>query len=150
MIRLFYKILEFFGFINIVYYKGKKPNKNYKNDAGFDLYVSENVEIGPKQVEDVKVYTKITSKKCWFLLINRSSTFHNKKLHVMTSIIDNGFNGFLHTCVYNPNEYSVKINSGDRISQVIPFKQLKTVLIEGIVKSSKMGRKTHGFGSSGV
>jgi deoxyuridine 5'-triphosphate nucleotidohydrolase len=146
---IIYKILEWLGFVDIVYYKGKKPYKRYSGDAGFDLYVSETTKIMPKSVANIKVHTVVTIKNCWLLLVGRSSTFHKKKLQVMTGIIDNGYTGYLHTCIYNPNDYICKILKDERVSQVIPFKKIKTVLVEGTKKLNTKERCSKGFGSTG-
>ena len=160
MSRLFFIIISFVrriilrafdcvGIVNVLYYSGHKPYKKYRGDAGFDLTVASNVNVGPSAGVDVPVETVITSRRMWLLLIGRSSTFFNRGLLVNTAIIDGGYSGALKMFVYNPSNKSVFIAAGERIGQVIPFRLNNVVLMEGVYCKND-GRGKKGFGSSGV
>jgi dUTP pyrophosphatase len=141
-------LLDKFGIINVIYYHGKKPYRKYKGDAGFDLYVSEDVSILPNETIKVPVYTHITSRKLWFLLIGRSSTFKIRNLLVTTAIIDNGYTGDMSIIVSNVSKHVRKINKGDRVCQIIPFKVNNNIWLRpGFVISGERGDK--GYGSTG-
>jgi len=148
MKKIFWRILDGVGVINAIYYQGDRPYKKYRGDAGFDLRSAYDYLIPPEKGMDIKVDTIATSRRMWFLLIGRSSTFHIKGLIVNTGIIDNGYCGKLGVYIYNPNQHAVKIEKGERISQIIPFNLIRNVrLVEGRLSVGKRG--SNGFGSTG-
>ena len=149
LINLFYKILDIIGITNIVYYDGKKPYRKHDGDAGYDLYVLKDVVIPAYGYCDIPVNTILTSRRMWFLLTGRSSSFRTKGLIIMDGIIDNGYTDYINTLVYNPSSNVKSVKAGERICQVIPFKLTRTRLIGGVVNKPN-SRGKEGFGSTGM
>ena len=146
--RFILRILDVLGFVDVLFYAGDKPYRKYKQDAGYDLLVAETTTIPACRGVDVEVHTTITSRRMWLLLVGRSSTSFKKGLHVGQAVIDCGYSGQLHTWVYNPSDKDVVVLSGERISQIIPFRLQRTFLMRGMF-TRKGGRGERGFGSTG-
>jgi len=141
-------IFDFLGIIDVLYYTGVEPYKKHTGDAGYDLFVSEDVIIPPGKGYNVPVNTAITSRRMWLLLVGRSSTFHKRNLIVNQAIIDNGYTDLLHMFVYNMSKDYAELKAGDRVGQVIPFRLNKTVLVNGEIHK-KDERGIEGYGSTG-
>jgi deoxyuridine 5'-triphosphate nucleotidohydrolase len=149
IVKLWKRCLDAIGVIDVLYYTGVKPYRKYGGDAGYDLVVFSDTTIPSHIGVDVPVDTIITSRRCWLMLIGRSSTFFNKGLLINTAIIDNGYSAPLRMFVYNPSNKNIKVKRGERIGQVIPFRLERTCLLEGRI-SKKGQRGNKGFGSTGI
>lgn len=125
------------------------PTKAYPGDAGWDLYASAEVEIGPGDFKDVPVGIAIALPEGWFARItSRSSTFRNLRLDVREGVIDAGYRGPIFAGVHNEGDEPQTVRVGDRVAQMLihDVPSLPLVVTEQL-PSSKRG--TNGFGSSG-
>ena len=141
-------VADWLGIVDVLYYEGDKPYKKYGGDAGFDLRVAERIEVMPSDGVDVPVETVATSRRMWFLLLGRSSTFYDKGLMVFTAVIDTGYTGKLNIFVYNTTGSIMTLKRGERIGQIIPIRLNRMMLMKGRF-AKKGGRGTKGFGSTG-
>lgn len=127
------------------------PTRGYADDAGLDLYVVEDVEIGPGEFVDVP-----TGVRCdipdghWLFIVGRSSTLRKKTLLVNPGIIDAGWTGELFAGVQNMGHETVRVAAGDRLAQAIllPAPVTNYVPCWGTVREKTRG--TNGFGSTGA
>lgn len=150
MRRFVGRILEYFlSYEHEVIFEGLSPTSFYKDDAGYDLTVSEDTFICAGRVVDVPTDLKVDPKdRIWFEIKARSSTFKNKHLEVQDAVIDRPFRGSLFAVVYNPNDQIVVVHKGERICQVVPHRQIPVKFKKG--KLSKSERGNNGFGSTGI
>lgn len=131
----------------------KKPTRGHQDDAGLDLYVSDNVIIQPGSFLDVPTNTAVKLPEgSWGFLVGRSSTLRTKGLMVNPGIIDVGYTGELYCAVWNLGDTPVRLNRGERVSQLIilPNGTLNQnpVQVEEFEGTTARGEK--GFGSTGA
>lgn len=127
------------------------PTKAYSDDAGFDLYVSQDTWIHPGEFKDVPCAVAIElPSDTWALLTGRSSTLRKHNLMVNQGVIDPGYRGELFAGVWNLGSKAVKIETGDRLAQLIlmPNHALSAKLVS-VNELQPHQRGQSGFGSSG-
>lgn len=127
------------------------PTKAYSDDAGFDLYVSADTWIHPGEFVDVPCAVAVElPSDTWALLTGRSSTLRKHNLMVNQGVIDPGYRGELYAGVWNLGNKAVKIETGDRLAQLIlmPNHALNAKLVS-VKELQPHQRGQSGFGSSG-
>jgi len=138
------------SYINIKCKNGSKaPIKHYPNDAGYDLFVSEDTDIPPREFKNIptNIYMEIP-EGYWALILGRSSTLVKRKLWIPPSVIDNGWRGGMYCGVFNLTNTLIKVKQGERLSQMILF-PLINFPINLVTKLSESNRGAKGFGSTG-
>lgn len=131
---------------------GKTPERKHAGDAGYDMYVAEEVTIPPLQYRDVPTDISIALQPGFCArIVGRSSTWRKRQLFVMEGIIDNGYRGEMFIGVFNFSNQPVTIEKHDRIAQliVIPQVQMNIDNTNCELPTSIDGRNEHGFGSTG-
>ena len=128
----------------------KKEYSEGGQDAGVDLYVSEKTVIpasGKVLVKtNIKVHTE--NKNIWFMLTGRSSTFHKLGLQLQTGIIDQPYQGYLFSSVFNTTDKEITLEVGDRVCQMIPFYNIP-LKFTTVTEFKPTTRGHGGFGSTG-
>lgn len=128
------------------------PVRPHDGDAGFDLFVCEDVTIQPGTFCDVRTGIAIALPEGYFArIVGRSSTIRRRKLLATEGIIDSGFRGELFSAVWNMDTQPVTVRAGERISQLIIQKIVAprwVELADGELPDSSRGEL--GFGSSGT
>lgn len=127
------------------------PDRNYDGDAGFDLYVTEDVEIPIGQFRDIPCGINVELPEAtWGLIIGRSSTLRKHNLMVTPGVIDNGYRGPLYAGVYNMDGAQFSAKRGMRLAQFIPFPLTAQNMVPRMVPLlSDSDRGSRGFGSTG-
>lgn len=135
---------------------GELPKRTHDDDAGLDLYCSENTLILPGEFVDVPcdLSVELPSHK-WGLITGRSSTLRTRGLLVHTGVIDPGYRGQLFSGAWNMNEKGTDngeyVLKGERIAQFIVMNNatqyVTPIKVERLLPSS---RGSSGFGSSGA
>jgi len=126
----------------------KAPSRSYDGDCGYDLYVSDLTICDPLTNTNIPHNIKIQlPPDTWGWLTARSSTLRDKKLIVQGGVIDGSFRGEVLTQVYNPTADEIRVEEGDRISQLIimPLITPAVVMVDKLDRTDRGGR---GFGSS--
>lgn len=128
------------------------PARQYPGDAGFDLYVTKDVEIPVGQFADVPCGINVElPPSTWGMIIGRSSTLRKHNLLVAPGVIDQGYRGPLYTGVYNMNGTQFSAKRGMRLAQFIPFPLTAERMVPHCVPNlAESDRGTRGFGSTGV
>ena len=160
--RILGKAVEWaLGYERIVYFTGLRrdptepgftniPWSKHADDAGYDIFVDQQIEIQPGTVAEVHTGICLSAESSiWFEIKSRSSTFKRLGLEVQDAVIDNGFRGEMFAIVYNPTSEVVHIQKDNRICQLVPHLLLpcRFVPADDLPSSS---RGTMGFGSTGV
>lgn len=131
-----------------------KPVRQYDGDAGFDLIVSEDVDILPGEFIDVAcgIDGIELPPGFWAMVTGRSSTLRKRKVLVAQGIIDNGWRGPIYAGCQNlsPTE-SAFIGKGERVAQLLVFKlEAHRLGFDRVAELSESDRGTSGFGSTGL
>lgn len=129
----------------------KAPYKKHTGDAGWDLFTSEAVDIGPGETVDVHTGIKIDMPPYLYARITgRSSSLRKYNLLVNEGIIDNGYTGEMFVCVHNMGKETFHVDKGMRLAQVL-FHVIEDVRWSQVdeVKPTPGKRGNAGFGSTG-
>lgn len=132
-------------------YTGTSPTRAYADDAGLDLYVNGSHTVDPGEYVDVDLNISIkTPPGYWVLLTGRSSSMRNRRILVAQGVIDPGYTGPLYAGVTNMGKTPAVIHHGERIAQLIVFRNeteaLRLVPVDDLPDTERGDR---GFGSSG-
>lgn len=128
------------------------PFRGHDDDAGFDLYVSQDTWVPAGEFVDIPSNTAAQiPDHTWGYLTGRSSTLRRKHLLVNPGVIDAGYRGELFAGVQNMTKEPILVKTGERVAQLIilangsePFVPVQTDQFE-----SGTTRGTNGFGSTG-
>lgn len=131
---------------------GRLPTRGHDDDAGLDLYVSEDVDIPPGEFRDVPCGIRVGLPSwSWGLITGRSSTLRNRSLLVSQGVIDAGYRGEMFAGVFNMGGSVVEVKTGERLAQLILFDNRTAQASPRQVTSLPAGsRGENGFGSTGV
>lgn len=128
------------------------PERAYPNDAGFDLFVTEDAVIRPHEFVDIHCHLAVELPEgVWALVIGRSSTLRKRGLMVNPGIIDTGYRGELFTGVWNLGPTTARVEFGERLAQIILFENMTARFYPQA--TDQLGdslRGSRGFGSSGT
>jgi len=119
-------------------------------DAGIDLVCCESKIIWPHSCVEVDTGWDIKIPDgFWGSIKSRSSTFAKRKLMVLEGIIDPGYTGRLSAIVFNTTFLPKKVNTGDRLIQliIVPMVPTDMKIVTSLPRTSR-GRS--GFGSTDV
>ena len=132
-------------------YTGTAPTRAYDDDAGLDLYVNGDYTVEPGQYIDIDLNIKIkTPPGYWVLLTGRSSSMRNRRLLVAQGVIDPGYTGPLYAGVTNMGTEPVEVKHGERIAQLIAFRnETENLRLSYVDELPQTERGDRGFGSSG-
>lgn len=138
-----------------------EPTKNHHEDAAFDLYASEDLEIAPGErvLVNTGIAMAITKGYSGFIW-DRSGMAAKYGIHCLAGVIDSTYRGEIKVCLLNTNKWGFwrglfglnpkphVIEIGQRIAQITiqptPFFKMKRY-----AKLDNTARGESGFGSSG-
>ena len=125
---------------------GVVPTKAHDDDAGYDLYSSQDVTLMSGERRTVKTSIAFNIQDGLTGLIwPRSGLSVKKGIDVLAGVIDSGYRGEIKVCLLNTGIDDLEINKGDRILfQEVP--RVKLTLSDDLGASLRGGK---GFGSSG-
>lgn len=131
--------------------EGRLPTRTYEGDAGFDLYVHGDHQLGPGESMDIPMGIQVELPPFhWALLLGRSSTKRKLGLDVLPAVIDSGYRGDLFAYVTNHTEKGVNLTPGQRIVQLVPIHlAAPSMRPERVSELRPSDRGLEGFGSTG-
>jgi dUTP pyrophosphatase len=131
------------------------PKYNYPSDSGFDLYSTQDLEIGPfgrilvptGLKFDIPDGTEIQVRPKSGLAIKQGLTILNTP-----GTVDSGYNGEIKAIIFNTNNESFQITKGMKVGQAVlcPVVCGKYVSLELTNKVEDKDRGSNGFGSTGL
>ena len=127
------------------------PSRTYEDDAGLDLYVSEDTLVPQGTFVDVPCGISCELPEgTWGLVAGRSSALRRRGILVHPGVIDVGYRGPLFAGAYAMNE-PVQLKRGERIAQLIIVSNAtrRTTPVQA-QELSPSRRGTRGFGSTGA
>jgi dUTP pyrophosphatase len=133
----------------------KFPEYAYPSDSGFDLYSTEELEIGPFGRALVSTGIKLSIPDEFEIQVRpKSGLAINQGLTVLNTpgTVDSGYNGEIKVIIFNTNNHIVTIPKGMKIAQAVlcPVVNGKYVNLIEVDKVTGGDRENNGFGSTGI
>lgn len=127
------------------------PSKAYANDAGYDVYLPDDIVIEPNAAGRFRLELGIKwtdeMKDIAVLTFPRSSSLLDGKVFFTTGVIDHGYTGSIHLTCTNVSNERIKMEKGTRVMQILFTKLYDKVDTTKLLKSGNRGEGA--FGSSG-
>jgi dUTP pyrophosphatase len=125
------------------------PQYAHKGDAGADLKAVETQVIAPRTRELVATGIRLQLPEGYAGLIwPRSGLAVKLGLDCGAGVIDSHYRGEIKVLLFNHSDDEIRIQSGDRIAQLI-IQKVETVEFISCDHLSETARNTAGFGSTG-
>lgn len=141
---------------------GTLPSKAHSDDAGFDVYATEDIVVYPGQVIKHPLNIRVKVPAGSYLSIESKSGLGAKGLLVFAGVIDAGYRGIPHVIMTNlrsadehgwPLDYhaaKITIPKGTKLAQMIPYKFSTAYYIKQVDSvDTATSRSEGGFGSTG-
>jgi dUTP pyrophosphatase len=129
--------------------RAKIPQPGKPGDVGFDLPVLDGGKVAPGGYRTFHSGLAIAMPSgIWAAIEGRSSTWRERNLITLRSIIDNGYTGELLSGVFNPTQVEIEVESGARLKQVIFYPMIVPPWQE-VDELPHTARGATGFGSTG-
>lgn len=125
------------------------PKYAYEDDAAFDLFSVEDVELSPNDRFQIPtgIAMEIPSGHVG-LIWDKSGLSHKNGLKVLGGVIDSGYRGEVKIGIINLGSEKYKIEKGHKVAQMIIQKKETCEIVE-VNELSDSNRGEGGFGSSG-
>lgn len=131
------KIIKFDNFY-------KLPERKHYNDAGADIYISNNYRIAPLQTLKIKLGFGLELPDGYCATIITRSSKASLGYHVHMSPIDSGYRGEIHCIITNLTTEEIFINKDDRIGQIV----ILPIIIANFIDVDLKEREKNGLGST--
>lgn len=127
------------------------PQKAHAGDLGYDLFAAEDISIFPGETKLISTGVAIQFPVGYGGIIkDRSSIATKRKLFTVAGVIDNGYVGELKVALHNSGYNLQKIETGDKIAQLvlIPVTNFSIEEVDEVYSADERGEG--GFGSTGT
>ena len=124
------------------------PTKHNPNDAAFDLYAVNDMQILVNKTDIVHTGICIEIPLGYFGKIESRSSLAKRGIFCTAGVIDSGYRGEIMIVMNNLSQEKYSIKQGDRIAQMIIQRVQNFEIIESDILDEKLDRGG-GFGSSG-
>jgi len=143
---------------------GKMPSKAHMNDAGFDVYSTEDIYLLPGQVKKIPLNIRFKLPMSSWAEITTKSGLGSQGHLVYAGVIDQDYRGIVHVIMTNVNLIEgldadgiplmrtkpIIINKGDKVAQLIMSPYSNQFYMESVDSiDTNTSRGEGGFGSSG-
>lgn len=127
----------------------KIPSYAHSGDAGFDLFIPEEVTIQPGERLSIPLGLALEIPDGHAgLLLDKSGLSHKHGLKSFGGVIDAGYRGEVHAGIMNLGTLPYTLNAGDKIIQMLIMPVIR-VDIQEVEELSQSDRGAGAFGSSG-
>lgn len=136
--------------VRLVHPNAKLPCRAKVTDAGYDIYSIEDAEIRPLTYKEIDTGIQLACPIGWYYTIDGRSSLHRAGIVASRGIIDATYTGTIFVQLYNKNNCTYHIKSGDRIAQFTVHKVIDAYfeVVEDFSDEYNM-RGSAGFGSTG-
>ncbi len=127
----------------------KIPSYAHYGDAGFDIFVPEQVIMEPGDRKTIPLGIAMEIPDGYVgLMFDKSSLSHKYGLKTFGNVIDSGYRGEVHAGLINQSGHTQTLEAGQKIIQmlIIPVETVHIIETEELGESS---RGTGAFGSTG-
>lgn len=134
--------------ITMLHPDARIPVKKYESDAGYDVFLVEDVSLKPFSSVRIPLGFGIQIKQGQMLTVRSRSSTKMRGVSCTQTTCDAGYTGQLHGFLINHTNQHITFSKGDRVVQLV-FLTLapSSVLRQGILPLSS--REGQGFGSTG-
>ena len=144
---------------------GKMPSKAHMNDAGFDVYSTEDIALYPGQVKKIPLNIRLKLPLSSWAEITTKSGLCSQGQLVYAGVIDQDYRGIVHVVMTNVNliegldadgiplmrTQPILIKKGDKVAQLIMSPYSNQFYMESVDSvDTNTSRGEGGFGSSGA
>lgn len=131
------------------------PTRAYPDDAGLDIYVSEDVEILPGEIAVIPSGISVEIPRGTFGYVTGRNSWAGKGLLVFPSVIHSGYRGLIEVTAINLGRQVLYVERGNKVAQLIvmPYIELDPEDRTGVTfenKKYRPRRGTKGAGSTGM
>lgn len=127
----------------------QKPSKAHADDAGFDIFSSEDGTIPPKKWKEFATGVSMQLPYGFYgKFASRSGLMFKHDVHAFHGTIDNGYRGQMVVRLFNYGDEPFSVNVGDRIAQlvILPYATIDGIVVDSLDNTE---RGSNGFGSTG-
>src|SRR5579875_397806 len=160
--------------VKLLHPDARVPTVNYPgSDLGYDLYSIEDITLHPGVPVKVRTVIALEAADGYGFVLGDRSSMAAKGITYAGGRIDAGYRGEILVCLINVNQpryslqvsrnadgaitdiilehtdVSVRINKGDKIAQISPFKANTHLEVAAVDELSESSRGAKGFGSTG-
>ena len=126
----------------------KCPRKGREGDAGYDLFLNEDITFKAKAVTVVDTGVCVELPKGHAGLLAMRSSVCKTGMIIQQPLIDENFRGEIHILIMNPTDTDFIYKAGDRICSLYVF-PVYTEALEVVDELSDSNRGSNWSGSSG-
>lgn len=126
----------------------KLPHKKRAGDAGYDMYLMEDVTFLPNTTTIVDTGICVELPTGWAGRFTLRSSTSSCGLVMQEPLIDSNYRGEIHAIVLNTTDHEISYKKGERVWSVFFFPIMDEEL-EVVDELSETNRGDRGFGSSG-
>lgn len=124
------------------------PTREHAPDAGADLRTPKRFILHPGEfkVIDTGVHIETPYGYAWF--VKSKSGLMTKKGILTDGLVDAGYGGSVHVCLFNHSRQNHVFEAGDKIAQIV-FLKVGTPYFNAVNEIDSGERGNNGFGSTG-
>ena len=124
------------------------PTRAHPDDAGLDLYASEEVALAPGAGAAVKTGIAAAIAPGHVGLVADRSSMARRGLKTAGGVIDAGYRGEIAVVLWNLSRESVELKKGERVAQLL-IVPIATPAPREVAELGQTARGAGGFGSTG-
>ena len=124
------------------------PTRAYPDDAGLDLYASEDGVLAPSEGKVFSTGIAVAVPPQHVGMVVDRSSMAKKGIKTVGGIIDSGYRGELKVLLWNLSKEPLRVTRGERIAQLLIL-PIKTPQAQAVTTLPPAERGARGFGSSG-
>jgi deoxyuridine 5'-triphosphate nucleotidohydrolase len=134
-------------------HKGRKPEKAYNSDAGFDLYYEENepLILAAGKITAVDTFIALEIPRGTYAQIASRSSLARKGINAVGGVCDAGYTGNIIVQLQNTTTNDIILQKHDKIAQLVFLPLVNIEQLQRVEDRLQLGqseRGTKGFGSS--
>jgi len=119
----------------------------HKNDAGYDLYSTENAWIRSGETRAIMTNARVCIPPGYMGRVTGRSSTATRGLLCHTGTVDAGYTGPIYAILSNLNHHMVEVKRGDRVAQLVILELPEVEMSEGKLPETERGNQ--GLGSTG-
>lgn len=125
------------------------PTRAHATDAGLDICTPHTVGIDPHSSVVINTGVHVQLPHGTVGMLKSKSGLNVKSSIVSEGVIDEGYTGEIRVKLYNHSDYTVILNAGNKITQLVILPVIVPEYIEYVDEIEGGERGDNGFGSSG-